>query len=152
MLGQNHQDSCLERFGTYILYVQLVRVSFEIHSWEAELMHMHHFRACDAMYCFNQVPYVYIYIYYFSIILGNSPWKHYSTSNPTAINSFYPWIFYSNISTFHQPPPRFNAIEDFEAFDPKMFGLHGFYGSLNVVPWSQIPRVGETFWAKTEGC
>eukprot|EP00434_Breviolum_minutum_P042473 symbB.v1.2.037806.t1/scaffold5686.1/size24587/2 len=30
----------------------------------------------------------------------------------------------------------FNAIEDFEAFDPKMFGLHGFYGSLNVMELS----------------
>ena len=32
MLGQNHQDSCLERFGTYIHSVQLVRVSVQIHS------------------------------------------------------------------------------------------------------------------------
>lgn len=29
----------------------------------------------------------------FSIILGNSPWKHYSTSNLAAIDSFYPGIF-----------------------------------------------------------
>ena len=26
--------------------------------------------------------------------------------------------------------PRFNAVENFQAFDSKMFGLHGFYGSL----------------------
>ena len=32
MLGQSHQDSCLERFGTYIHSVQLVRVSVQIHS------------------------------------------------------------------------------------------------------------------------
>eukprot|EP00435_Cladocopium_sp_Y103_P052524 s365_g16.t1 len=27
----------------------------------------------------------------------------------------------------------FNAMHDFKAYDPKMFGLHGFYGSLNVM-------------------
>lgn len=27
----------------------------------------------------------------------------------------------------------FNAMQDFKAFDSKMFGLHGFYGSLNVM-------------------
>lgn len=27
----------------------------------------------------------------------------------------------------------FNAMHDFKAFDSKMFGLHGFYGSLNVM-------------------
>ena len=30
---------------------------------------------------------------------------------------------------------RFNAVHDFQAFDSKLFGLHGFYGSLNVAPW-----------------
>ncbi|CAK9074591.1 Hypothetical protein SCF082_LOCUS36299, partial [Durusdinium trenchii] len=31
----------------------------------------------------------------------------------------------------------FNAVENFQAFDSKMFGLHGFYGSLNVAALSK---------------
>lgn len=97
MLGQNHQDSCLERFGTYIIhYAQLVRVSFEIHSWEAELMHMPPFPCMWCNVFLNQVSIA------FSIILGNSPWKHFSTSNLAAIDSLYQWIFHSK--NHHLPP------------------------------------------------